>query len=166
MIVSLITLKKSSCSRYPYYPSSFIRNRSNVLCRFKSCLQFVGLAYGENFQGFFLLLFNPFMKMINFYHYHNINIQNNHYYMLSQANVNVEFLLAQMCLLFLHISCFTNQLHISAIKLDTMCVHAEAVTRRCSVKKGILRNFAKFTEKHLCHSLFFNKVAGLSLQLY
>ena len=30
--------------------------------------------------------------------------------------------------------------------------------RRCSVKKGILRNFTKFTEKHLCQSLFFNKV--------
>ena len=28
-------------------------------------------------------------------------------------------------------------------------------------KKGVLRNFAKFTGKHLCHSLFFNKVAGL-----
>ena len=27
-------------------------------------------------------------------------------------------------------------------------------------KKGILRNFAKFTGKHLCQSLFFNKVAG------
>ena len=32
--------------------------------------------------------------------------------------------------------------------------------QRCSVRKGILRNFAKFTGKHLCHSLFFNKVAG------
>ena len=30
--------------------------------------------------------------------------------------------------------------------------------RRCSVKKGVLkeRNFAKFTRKHLCQSLFFN----------
>ena len=28
-------------------------------------------------------------------------------------------------------------------------------------KKGVLRNFAKFTGKHLCHSLFFNKVARL-----
>ena len=28
-------------------------------------------------------------------------------------------------------------------------------------KKGVLRNFAKFTEKHLCQGLFFNKVAGL-----
>ena len=31
----------------------------------------------------------------------------------------------------------------------------------CSVKKGVLENFAKFTGKHLCQSLFFNKVASL-----
>ena len=28
-------------------------------------------------------------------------------------------------------------------------------------KNGVLRNFAKFTVKHLCLRLFFNKVAGL-----
>ena len=28
--------------------------------------------------------------------------------------------------------------------------------RRCSVRKGVLRNFAKFTGKHLHQSLFFN----------
>ena len=28
-------------------------------------------------------------------------------------------------------------------------------------KKGVLRNFTKFTGKHLCQSLFFNKVATL-----
>ena len=28
------------------------------------------------------------------------------------------------------------------------------------LKKGVLRNFAKFTGKHLCQNLFFNKVAG------
>ena len=32
---------------------------------------------------------------------------------------------------------------------------------RCSVKKSVLRNFAKFTGKHLCQRLFLNKVAGL-----
>ena len=32
--------------------------------------------------------------------------------------------------------------------------------RRCSVKKGVLGNFAKFTGKHLCQRLVFNKVAG------
>ena len=37
----------------------------------------------------------------------------------------------------------------------------EAVFERCSVRKGVPGNFAKFTGKHLCQSLFFNKVAGL-----
>ena len=32
---------------------------------------------------------------------------------------------------------------------------------RCSVRKGVLRNLARFTGKHLCHSLFLNKVGGL-----
>ena len=27
--------------------------------------------------------------------------------------------------------------------------------------KGVLRNFTKFTRKHICQSIFFNKVAGL-----
>ena len=35
-----------------------------------------------------------------------------------------------------------------------------------SIRKGILRNFAKFTGKQLRQSLLFNKVARLSLQLY
>ena len=33
-------------------------------------------------------------------------------------------------------------------------------------KKGVLENFQKFTGKHLCQSLPFNKVTSLSLQLY
>ena len=57
----------------------------------------------------------------------------------------------------------------------TLC--AEAVVQRRPVKKmfllkqppevfgkkAVLRNFAKFTRKHLCQSLFFNKVTGLQL---
>ena len=42
---------------------------------------------------------------------------------------------------------------------------SEAVTGRMSCEKSVLKNFAKFTEKQLCQSLFFNKVAGLR-QLY
>ena len=41
----------------------------------------------------------------------------------------------------------------------------EAVFQRCSIKKGVLKNFTKFTGKHLCQSLFFNKVAGLPATL-
>ena len=33
----------------------------------------------------------------------------------------------------------------------------------CSIRKGVLKIFAKFTGKHLCQSLFFNKVTGLRL---
>ena len=35
--------------------------------------------------------------------------------------------------------------------------------QRCSVKKGVLKYFAKFTGKHLCQSLFFYKDASLKL---
>ena len=34
--------------------------------------------------------------------------------------------------------------------------------RKCTLKKGALKNFLKFKGKHLWWSLFFNKVAGLS----
>ena len=37
----------------------------------------------------------------------------------------------------------------------------EAVVQRCSCKKGVLRNFAKFTGKHLCQGLYFDKVGGV-----
>ena len=33
--------------------------------------------------------------------------------------------------------------------------------RRCTVRKGVLKNSARFTGKRMCQSLFFNKVAGL-----
>ena len=32
----------------------------------------------------------------------------------------------------------------------------------CSIRKGVLRNFAKFTGKRLCQRLFFNNVADLN----
>ena len=35
-----------------------------------------------------------------------------------------------------------------------------SIPQRCSMKKGVLRNFTKFTGKHLCQSLFFNKVTS------
>ena len=35
-----------------------------------------------------------------------------------------------------------------------------------TIKKGVLKNFAKFTWKHMWQSLLFNKVVGWGLQLY
>ena len=39
--------------------------------------------------------------------------------------------------------------------------HCRSSRREVFCKKGVLRNLAKFTGKHLWQSLFFNKVAGL-----
>ena len=47
---------------------------------------------------------------------------------------------------------------ISSLKLATK---NRSSHRRCSVRKGVLRNFALFTGKYQCQRLFFNKVAGL-----
>ena len=49
-----------------------------------------------------------------------------------------------------------------------MIIVSEATTRGVLCKKAVLRNFLKFTGKHLCQNLFFNKVACLrpGLQLY
>ena len=41
------------------------------------------------------------------------------------------------------------------------CYKNRSSHQSCFVRKDILRNFAKFTGKHLWQSLFLNKVAGL-----
>ena len=45
--------------------------------------------------------------------------------------------------------------------MQIFCKNSYSSHRRCSGKKTVLRNFAKFPRKHLCQRLFFNKVAGL-----
>ena len=41
--------------------------------------------------------------------------------------------------------------------LSHVCRRYRSSHQRCFMKKGVLRNFVKFTGKHLCQSLFFNK---------
>ena len=55
--------------------------------------------------------------------------------------------------------------HVCDFQQNLFWANFRSSHRGCSVKKGVLRNFAKFTGKHLCQSLFSNKVAG-ALQLY
>ena len=47
------------------------------------------------------------------------------------------------------------------IEVSLLLPIARSIHERGSVKKGVLRNFAKFTGKHLCQSFLFNKVAVL-----
>ena len=62
--------------------------------------------------------------------------------------------------------CFLNKTSTQLLNSETMILEIifrilRSTHRRCSVKKGVIGNFAKSTGKHLCQSLFFNKVTGL-----
>ena len=53
----------------------------------------------------------------------------------------------------------------TALKRFKVCLrNCRSSHQRCSLRKGVIRNFAKFTGKHLCQSLFFYKVAGQGLR--
>ena len=45
--------------------------------------------------------------------------------------------------------------------LFVLKIQYSSSTQRCFMKKGVFKNFTKFTGKHLCLSLFFDKVTGL-----
>ena len=58
---------------------------------------------------------------------------------------------------------FKNIFFIVATKKILLIVEEEngivrSSHKRCSMRKVVLGNFAKFTGKHLCQSLFFNKL--------
>ena len=54
---------------------------------------------------------------------------------------------------------FQNLASIKLPKIDPEQYRSSRLEVFC--RKGVLRNFAKFMGKHLCQSLFFNKVPGL-----
>ena len=47
-------------------------------------------------------------------------------------------------------------------KILPVLMNAKSSRPEVFCKKVVLKNFAEFTGKHLCQSLFFNNVAGLS----
>ena len=49
--------------------------------------------------------------------------------------------------------------HSHCHKINYKHNHNRSSNRRCSVRKAVLRNFAKFTGKHLCQSLSIHKIA-------
>ena len=58
---------------------------------------------------------------------------------------------------------FSSKFLLFILVFHLLCVSNNKCShRRCSIKKVAIRNFAKFTGKHLCQSLFFNKVADLA----
>ena len=61
--------------------------------------------------------------------------------------------------IFLHLQLFL----FANVLPFTFHTNASSSHQRCSLKKGVLRNFSKFTGKQLRHGLFLNKLAGLRL---
>ena len=57
--------------------------------------------------------------------------------------------------------CLSVLLYIQHLLSHHHCYYSKAVIPRCSIKEHVLKIFAKFTGKHLCQSLFLNKVVGL-----
>ena len=67
---------------------------------------------------------------------------------------------SQFCELFKNI-CFVEDLETAGSETPDRSSRPEVFS-----EKGVLGNFVKFTGKHLCQSLFFNKVAGGCLQIF
>ena len=65
-------------------------------------------------------------------------------------------------LLIFFIDTIISVISSTQIACDVMCVqYVQKQPPEVFFKKGVLKNFASFTGKHLCWSLFFNKVADL-----
>ena len=61
---------------------------------------------------------------------------------------------------------YANFSALNLLKISTKLLNPQKQPPGVFCKKGVLRNFAKFTGKHLCQRLFFNKVAGLRPEIF
>ena len=59
----------------------------------------------------------------------------------------------------------TGRLTLNMFRETSLWINPRSNHRRCSMKKVVLENFAKFTGKHLCQGPFFNNVAGMPATL-
>ena len=63
--------------------------------------------------------------------------------------------------LYLYIQYLVKELKSKVHKCYSKASNIRSSHRRCSVKVGVLKNFTKFTGKHMSLNLFVSKVAGL-----
>ena len=84
--------------------------------------------------------------------------------LLSFLNISLVYFSVLVCAnLTLSEQSFLEQNILKLLIKFAQTTNFKSSHRRCSVRKGVLRNVVKFTGKYLCQSLFFNKVAGLRL---
>ena len=98
------------------------------------------------------VLDTPLLSVFNFKHFFNYNERKREFPYLAPVLVIILFMV-----LFLLIWIFSSKWRFELWSITRSRSSRPEVFR----KKGVLRNLTKFTRKHLCQSLFFNKVAGL-----
>ena len=92
----------------------------------------------------------------NFYHWPTSTVLNRKV----NTNINIKTTHLISLTFFSYFLSFDSHVFIFfvfCISSNYKCSH-----RKCSVKKGAIRNFAKFTGKHLCQSLFLIKLQAWS----
>ena len=85
---------------------------------------------------------------------HHVQLQKSIYCSEKSEGATIGILLKKTC------NFIRKRLQYCEVYKNTRSSH-----QRCSIIKCVLINFAKFTGKHLCQSLFLNKVAGLRPQV-
>ena len=84
---------------------------------------------------------------------------------INKQSDHLENYLATNDRLFFNFCPFANcHNNLSCIKTLMHIFIYRSSYQRCSVEIGVLRNFVKFTGKHLCQRLFFNKVAIVNFE--
>ena len=83
--------------------------------------------------------------------------------LISQEVLNLSLLIQKINVTSKRIACFYyNNTELQNYERACPSRYKDRSSRlEVFCKKGVLGNFAKFTGKHLCQRLFFNKVAGL-----
>ena len=96
------------------------------------------------------------LKLITVHHSRYFSIQFWHRY---QSHTFVNNLDDGKMITF-HLMCYIIKQLLHYKNILNMLDNKEAVTQTCVLWKRCFRSFEKFTGKHLCQSLLFNKVAG------
>ena len=95
-----------------------------------------------------------------------LNVNKNHWFCVAGEGNNeihiYDSLLIKIDNKSMHVTTKMLKYEDEVFLTKTVPVQKQSTSSRPEVfcKKGVLRNFAKFTGRHLCQGLFFNKVAG------
>ena len=123
-----------------------------------SCKVFFSIIFKLFFRSW-IFWFAHFLKNVFtyfFFHFKNLRIRSN--YILADRQYYHEILLTNA---LRKCGLFPNLLTCATRILYSLLGSLHKQPPEVFFKKGVLKNFAKFTGEHLYQGLFFNKIAGL-----